>query len=169
MMNNLPALSRQIEAADLILVNKSDLADNAALTSFEAVIRERNPEAVLLRTVRGKIEAGVLAGAASAHRRGDIESCNLPTNRPGTFQLESEELSRDVLEAFLHDHLNLTWRIKGWIKADGQWWYVSDNAGALEWTKDELPEGMLPGLTVITPPEGAEIFAEAWRAFGSRR
>ena len=168
MMENLPALTLQIEAADVVLVNKCDLADEADITAFEERIRRLNPGAEVVRTIQAELSADDLAAPASAHRRGRIASCSTPSNRPSCLQFEAHGMSRSAVEAFLHDHLSETWRIKGWIQtADGAWWYVSDNAGSLEWTPDPLPDGMIEGLTVITPPGGDTAFSEAWEAFRS--
>ena len=170
MMETLPALSRQLEAADLILVNKSDLVEEADLAAFEARLAALNPGARMIRTVYGDVSLRELEGGESAHRRGEIVSCNLPSNRPGTMQLETGGLPKDQVDAFLHDHLELTWRIKGWTENDGRWWYVSDNAGSIQWENSELPAGMRPGLTVITPPGGEQTVADAFRRMtGERR
>lgn len=165
MMDNLPALSRQIEAADLILLNKSDLVDASAVSDIEKKIRSINTAAEIIPTVRADINADRLAGSSSSHRRGDIVSCDTPGSRPGTLQLEFDGIPKESVEAFLHDLLDATWRIKGWTRTGGEWWYVSDNAGSLEWVQDELPQGMTPGLTVMTPPGGDETIADAWRRF----
>lgn len=165
MLNNLPALERQIETADLVLVNKCDLVKETELKRFEEVIRTINPDAEIRRTIRADIDPDMLTGIVKEHHRGDIVSCDRPESRPGTLQLESEDIPKDALDAFLHDQLEATWRIKGWVKADGEWWYVSDNAGSLEWESSPLPKGHIPGLTVITAPGGDQSVADAWRTF----
>jgi G3E family GTPase len=165
MLGNLPALKRQIETADLVLVNKCDLVEEADLESFEKVIRSINPGAEIKRTIRADIDPDLLAGAVPDHSRGDIVSCNTPESRPGALQLEPSGIPKDAVDAFLHDQLESTWRIKGWLKADGKWWYVSDNAGSLEWEQSPLPKGHVPGLTIITPPGAEQKVAEAWRVF----
>ncbi len=169
MLDNIPALSRQLESADLILINKSDLADEQSLSAFESRLRDINPEARIERTIRADIDSALLVGSGSAHRRGDIVSCNTPSNRPGTLQLNPAGQTRDSLDAFLHDQLSDTWRIKGWVELEGRWWYISDNAGSLEWTEGKLPSGQNPGITVITPPGGDQAVADAWREFSSRK
>lgn len=165
MLDNLPALKRQIETADLVLINKADLVEEAELNRFEEIIRTINPKAEIKRTVRADIDPEILTGIVEDHQRGNIVSCDTPESRPGTLQLESEDIPKDALDAFLHDNLEATWRIKGWVKADDEWWYVSDNAGSLEWDLSPLPQGHIPGLTVITPPGGDQAVADAWRAF----
>lgn len=165
LLDNLPALKRQIETADLVLINKSDLVEEPELKNFEEIIRTINPDAEIKRTIRADIDPEILTGIVEEHHRGDVVSCDTPGSRPGALQLESENIPKDALDAFLHDQLEATWRIKGWVKADGEWWYVSDNAGSLEWESSPLPHGHIPGLTVITPPGGDQGVADAWRIF----
>jgi G3E family GTPase len=164
-MGNLPVVKRQIECADLILVNKSDLARADALEDFEKELKVMNPGAEIRRTVRADIDPSMLTATASGHRRAASPSSNTAVNRPGTLRIDTAGVGRAALDAFLRDRLNLTWRIKGWVRADGNWWYVSDNAGTLEWEESLPPEGYPEGLTVITPPGGGSALADAWRAF----
>ncbi len=165
MLEALSALKMQIQAADLVLINKCDLAEESEIASFEAVIQELNPHVRTCRTVQGDADMALLTGTATGCHRGNIESCNAPGNRPGTIQIEAAGIARGNLDAFLHDQLKNTWRIKGWANADNKWWYISDNAGRIEWVRKELPAGMQPGLTVITPPGKSRLVAEAWRSF----
>jgi len=165
MMEILPVLKRQIEAADLVLINKCDLVDESGLESFESDIRLLNAGAVVQRTIRADVNMEMLAGSVERHPGGEVVSCNTPNNRPGTLLLESESLSREALDAFLHDQIGATWRIKGWVNAGNHWWYVSDNAGRIEWTESPLPDGHVRGLNIITPPGGERAVADAWRDF----
>jgi G3E family GTPase len=50
----------QIAFSDIVLLNKTDLASEAATQQAEATIRAINPNAVLHRTARGRIDAGLL-------------------------------------------------------------------------------------------------------------
>ena len=165
MLGTLSALKMQIQAADLVLINKCDLVKESEISTFETVIHELNPRVRTCRTVQGDADMALLTGAAAGNHRGDIESCNVPGNRPGTIQIEASGIARENLDAFLHDQLEHTWRIKGWTNTDNKWWYISDNAGRIEWIRKELPAGMRPGLTVITPPGKSQLVAEAWRSF----
>ncbi len=165
MLGTLSALRLQIEAADLVLINKCDLVKETEIASFESVIQKINPLARTCRTVQADVDMALLSGAAHGNHRGIIESCNIPANRPGSILLEAAGIARKNLDAFLHDQLENTWRIKGWANADNQWWYISDNAGRIEWVKKDLPAGMRPGLTVITPPGKSQHVADAWRCF----
>ena len=46
----------QIEFANVILLNKCDLVDERALAQVEALLRHLNPEARIVRTVRGQVD-----------------------------------------------------------------------------------------------------------------
>jgi len=165
MLGTLTALKMQIQAADLVLINKCDLVKEPELASFEAVIQKLNPRVRTCRTVQGNTDIALLSDTEAGNHRGNIESCNLPGNRPGTIQIKADGIARKNLDAFLHSQLENTWRIKGWANSDNRWWYISDNAGRIEWVRKDLPDGMSPGLTVITPPGKSRIVADAWRSF----
>ncbi|MCK5736162.1 MAG: hypothetical protein KAH21_06760, partial [Spirochaetaceae bacterium] len=167
MMNNLMPLKMQLAAADLVLINKCDLVEDSELSTFETEIRKLNPKVEIHRTIRADMDMALLSGTADSTHRGSIESCNTPGNRPASFQIKPSGIPRDSLDAFLHDQLTSTWRIKGWVKADNSWWYISDNAGSIEWTESKLPPGMTPGLTIITPADKYLAVDEAWKKFNT--
>ena len=98
----------QIEAADLVLINKCDLVKESEISSFESVIKKINPNAQTCRTVQANADMALLSGAAHSNHRGNIESCNIPANRPGSIQLEPAGIARKNLDAFLHDQLENT-------------------------------------------------------------
>jgi G3E family GTPase len=154
-------------AADLIILNKCDLISEKEKNQAVSKLREFNDEAEIIPTINAKIDIDKLTkNNKSAHRRGKLASCNLPGNRPSSTLLTSEkELPKAALDAFLHDQLPNTWRIKGWIKSDDKWWYISDNAGRLEWKEDTIPDNMQAGLTVITPPGVTEKVQKEWAIF----
>jgi G3E family GTPase len=165
MLGTLPALKRQIEAADLVLINKCDLVKESEISVFESQIQKLNPLARTSRTVQADVDMALLTGSVNTGHRGNIESCNLPGNRPESIQIEADGITRKNLDAFLREQLEHTWRIKGWTRADNRWWYVSDNAGRIEWSPGVPPAGMRPGLTVIMPPGKTELVTDAWRRF----
>ncbi|MFB6126255.1 MAG: GTP-binding protein [Halolamina sp.] len=52
----------QVECADVLLVNKCDLAGEATLSTTEEFLGSLNPEARQLRTVEGQVDVGELLG-----------------------------------------------------------------------------------------------------------
>lgn len=64
-----PLMNEQIEAADLVLLNKCDLLDEASLDAVEAKIRAVSGGQPVIRTVRSEVGAEVLFPAIPAERR----------------------------------------------------------------------------------------------------
>jgi G3E family GTPase len=60
-----PTVTRQISAADLILLNKIDLVDASTLACAEEAIRSRAISARILPTVKAAVPLSVVAGLAS--------------------------------------------------------------------------------------------------------
>ncbi len=52
----------QVEFADVILLNKTDLVDEETLGATEALVRRLNPRARLLKTVRGEVPLSAIVG-----------------------------------------------------------------------------------------------------------
>ena len=48
----------QVEFADVLLLNKTDLVSEGAAGAVETALRRLNPTARLLRTVRGEVDLG---------------------------------------------------------------------------------------------------------------
>jgi G3E family GTPase len=50
MLENLPVIESQIQSSDLIVINKTDTADDATIEEAESAIRIRNPNTTIIRT-----------------------------------------------------------------------------------------------------------------------
>ncbi|MFP4376344.1 MAG: GTP-binding protein [Spirochaetales bacterium] len=161
LIGTLTAIERQVLAADLILINKADLASQSALESLEQQLSAINPMARVERVSFGRIDTVALGGKKSLELTGDLVSCSTPETRPAALQLEHDLLDRSQLDAFAAQALPLAYRIKGWVTV-GRWYYLSDNAGALEWTEREPPNAEVAGLTVICPPGNVAAIADLW-------
>lgn len=89
----------QLRCADLIVIAKTDLVDEAGLRRVEAVIAEdRRPQARAVRVSRGIVPAEILLGQA-ASAEADTE------NRRSHHELEGEEHEHDDFETFVIDAL----------------------------------------------------------------
>ncbi|KAK7056674.1 hypothetical protein VNI00_002391 [Paramarasmius palmivorus] len=56
---------RQVAGSDVILLNKIDLVDEAAVISFERTIQKVNPVAQIYRTIRGEIDLKCIMGISA--------------------------------------------------------------------------------------------------------
>jgi cobalamin biosynthesis protein CobW len=87
----------QLRCADLIVISKTDLVDEAGLRRVEGVIAgDRRPEARTVRVSQGMIPANILLGQ-SAGAEADSE------NRKSHHELAGEEHEHDDFETFLVD------------------------------------------------------------------
>lgn len=82
----LPALENQVAASDLILVNKTDLVDEAALLDVERRVRRISPNARILRTTYARVPLELLPGAP-VEKGGERACVNTCENRPGSYLL----------------------------------------------------------------------------------
>ncbi len=122
----------QVEFSDLIMLNKCDLVDESHLLATEALIRQLNPLAKILRTVQGKVAVSQLVGARlydeemSAQRAGWIQALN------GGGPPESEEYGissfvfrsrRGFHPQRFHQLMNEEW--SGVVRSKGFVWLAS--------------------------------------------
>lgn len=63
--------SRQIKAADTIVVNKCDLVDRSALEKIKIELEKQNPDAKIIEAINGRVNPGVLGEELSRHIKED--------------------------------------------------------------------------------------------------
>jgi G3E family GTPase len=160
LVGTLTAIERQVQSADLVLINKSDLVSGEELTSLEHQLSKINPAARIERVTHGRLSRSTLGEGRSRELTGDLVSCSTPETRPAALQFDAR-VDRERLDRFVQSVLPLAYRIKGWVQSD-RWYYVSDNAGKLEWSELEPPSPEVSGLTVICPPAKVAEIADLW-------
>jgi G3E family GTPase len=110
----------QVQSADLMILNKIDLIPEADWPKIEARLRDIEPEAPLIRAVRGDVDLDLLfpPDLGELDRRGQA-----PASRPHTHeQFETEEwnpqpgLSAEAIESYLVAADLL--RAKGFVETD---------------------------------------------------
>ncbi len=74
-LSSMPEAGTQLAQADMVLLNKADLADEAMLVSAEQAVLEVNPTAELRRVVRGELPLSQLLDRGAF----DISRLRLPT------------------------------------------------------------------------------------------
>ncbi|AOJ45226.1 cobalamin biosynthesis protein CobW [Burkholderia thailandensis] len=121
----------QLASADLVIVNKTDLLDDAALASVETAIREEVPPQVkLVRAQRGELDLATLLGLNAAseetiHLRHDHHgSADDPDHHHDEFdsvvveaRAGSREAVLDALAALVETHT--IYRVKGFAALPG--------------------------------------------------
>jgi G3E family GTPase len=111
---------KQLEAADLVLVNKSDTVCEQVLCETETLLRDLRPDVQIHRTTFGRIEPEWLenirnrkeTGGSSYHLK-DVGLQKLVINIQDTMRYSQ-------LENFLAQFAGFTFRVKGFVLLEGK-------------------------------------------------
>ncbi|MFB9753688.1 GTP-binding protein [Paenibacillus hodogayensis] len=125
----------QIEFCDVLLLNKCDMVEEAALLELEAVLRKLQPRARLIRTVRGRVESAAILNTGlfdfdeASVSAGWIKEMEKPAHTPET---EEYGISSFVYERGkpFHPARLMEW-MSDWpeevVRAKGTVWLASRN------------------------------------------
>ena len=120
----------QIEAADFLVVNKTDLVDGAALAGVEKRLARLNPRAERFRTVRGALDSEVLfaTGVAAYRAVARQEAGHLEADGIGSFVYRSPRpLRQEAFERLLTRLPRDVLRAKGIVRFAGRDWHALFN------------------------------------------
>ena len=125
---------QQVQAADLLLVNKIDLASESELDSLHGVLREFNPDALIERTHQSAIPQDTLARLLPLERMNQPLSDAPPASLAATTLSATLPLDRAAFEEVLDELGDSLLRLKGNINFAGQTRFVSIAGGELHET-----------------------------------
>jgi len=111
---------KQLEAADLVLVNKADTVSEQVLSQTEELIRELRPEVQIRRTTFGRIEPEWLK---SIRERKDISGSSYHLKDVGLQKLTikiKDSMSYAQLGEFLAGFVGFTFRVKGFVMLENK-------------------------------------------------
>ena len=142
----------QVSSADLLVLNKIDLIDESKLREVEAILREIEPEAPLVRSVRGQVEPNLLfpPDAMAVDRSGTA-----PTSVPHTHEAFSttvwdvpEGMQEAQIEAELDDPSLL--RAKGFVVTENGCRLIQLVGRRIEWSDaDPAPDPRQIGRVIL--------------------
>ena len=142
----------QVSSADLLVLNKIDLIDESKLKEVEARLREIEPEAPLVRSVRGQVEPNLLfpPDAMAVDRSGAA-----PTSTPHTHEAFSttvwdvpEGMQEAQIEAELDDPSLL--RAKGFVVTENGCRLIQLVGRRIEWSDaDPAPDPRQIGRVIL--------------------
>ncbi len=115
----------QIEAADFLVVNKTDLVDDTALAAVERRLTRLNPRAERFRSVRGALDSEVLfaTGVAAYRQRAQHPTSHLAADGIGSFVYHSARpLRQEAFERVLGRLPRDVLRAKGIVRFAGRDW-----------------------------------------------
>ena len=146
LIHTLPNIIHQVEAADLVLLNKSDLFDEDRLAATEQAVRNIKADANLVRCVKGKIDFPVFGNSGShAELHGEYAKCRDPNYSAFSIELP-HPVDPSTIETFILENEEAVYRVKGYILSlEGPVYFDYSKAGFS-----------------ITPEEPKTKFGLAW-------
>lgn len=138
-------VAAQIEAADFLVLNKTDIVSPQQSAAVEGELVRRNPRAERFRTVHGAVDSAVLfaTGVATYRERARTHSDHLAGDGFGSFVHRTPyALDQDAFEAFIRDLPRAVVRAKGIVRVHGREWQCLFNVtcGRADLTWVRLPE-----------------------------
>jgi G3E family GTPase len=123
----LKAAARQVQWADMILINKSDLASEGELGKVEAVIRSLNEEAPIHRVEYGRVTGEMLEEVKTVEREG--RPLTEPLDPVFARSINSDKaFNRDTFLSVIEKYKENLLRLKGYVDF-GQGPYFIELAG----------------------------------------
>jgi G3E family GTPase len=127
----------QIEAADIILLNKADLVSAEQLAEVTARLRQLNEKAPILPTRRCQVDADALFGLFRTHEVSPLQHRHYPGMESFGY-LSTATLTRQCFEAFVENLDPAIVRAKGFVRfPDGTYLF---NYVAGRWDLEAFPE-----------------------------
>ncbi len=133
----------QIEIADVVLINKTDLADEAELNQIEDKIKELNNHAKIFKTDKCNADVDLLFGATVEKH---IKLERQHETKMQSFSADVGELNKDKFIEFAENLPKNVYRAKGFVQFDSKTFLFSYVAGRYDF--EELESGKL-GIVFI--------------------
>ena len=161
LVHTLPNITRQVQSADLVLLNKCDLFDEEKLAETEQAVRQIKPEVQLARCVMAEADFPIF-GTTESHDRlhGEYALCRDPNYAPFTTE-HPDPIDPAALEQFIRENESQVYRVKGHLLTDaGPVYFDYSKAGfrttpakprdryALAWIVRGDSENLLSTLTL---------------------
>lgn len=167
-VGSIEAVVNQVEQAQMVVVNKTDLVDNTS--GVLKKIGEINPRAEICETEYGKL--GMDFFMRGEDYLGEVrvkETTNTEATKPKTFTLcQEESLEDDELKGFLGEIAPLVYRVKGFTDLRGELTKVDMVGGQIDLDKNHgmVEDSSLVLLTKkvedMTTPQILKGIVEAW-------
>lgn len=113
--HTLPNIISQIEASDVVLINKTDRNAPEKIAEADTLVLEINPAAERIQTVRCEVEIDLFAEHAPRGLQGEYAKCRDPNY--ATFVTE-QPYNGTTLAAFVLAHADDIYRVKGTLSGE---------------------------------------------------
>ena len=176
----------QVEFANVLVINKTDLVATADVAYLEAILSKLNPAATIVRASRGQLPLETILGTRSFDMESAASHPGWLAEAPGTHLPETEEygLASHVFRSRRPLHPQRFWELvtgpafKGVIRSKGFVWLATRSDWAGIWSSAGVVSSLQPGGTWLAtasedewpddldPEDVATIWEEPW---GDRR
>jgi G3E family GTPase len=154
--HTLPNITAQIEAADVVLINKTDCNPPEKIEETRLALQQLNPAADCIQTVRCDVVLDLFAEKAPRGLQGEYAKCRDPNY--ATF-VTDQPFDGAVLEAFVLEHADDIYRVKGTLSGE---FFDYSTAGVVRTPQP----GALPALAwIVRGCAEKELRSALWAAF----
>lgn len=117
LIHTLPNIIHQVEAADLVLLNKCDLFDEIQLSETEKSVRNIKNEANIIRCTNGDAEFPIIGnGGSHEGLHGEYAKCRDP--RYSAFALDlPNPIDPEQFKKLITDNEEVVYRVKGYFQS----------------------------------------------------
>ncbi len=160
----------QIEQADLILLNKADLADSEQIESIKREIEGINPGVPVMKTKYCRIEKVWLDGLPSDKKGNLVRAVRKKVIGTRKFLINVDRAyPRDMMIKWAKKAIKSVYRIKGFVKLEEGWCYVDATGDEVSVTPKDSCSGSscLVVLAAGNMPARSEIAGNWEKVFGS--
>lgn len=158
---NLPVVDAQIAASDLVVVNKTDLADEETLLQVEQEVRRRNASCGVVRALHCDIEFTLVADMRTLPQ-GELSTCEANPFTAETRTVASP-VDRAALDAWLRELPASVLRVKGVVPTNGGWIRVEASVDGISQAPSR--SSAEPGLVAVVADEDEAVLREIWARF----
>lgn len=156
LQKTLVTVERQVASANLILLNKTDLADEKTIASVIDSLSKINPYARIIPTTFGKVPDDIFEGKTKTITPKDIETYNTPGNRPDILLLKTENtISRDFIKKLLNEFEEEILRLKGFVFFEDGLYHIE--AVGTEYSEEKADSENKFSQLVMIPYPGISI------------
>lgn len=159
-------IRRQVEAADIALLNKIDCATPDLLHAVELQIREWNEHAKLVKTEYANLNMEALP-KLSTHHRSLKKSANTIWSRPVSVVLEANGVyPREIITEFLNQFGSNLYRAKGFARCPEGTMFVEWAGGSAEMKPTALSPANcdIQLVTIMKRDTDQELLQECWNS-----
>lgn len=165
LLHTLPSIRAQIEAADVVLINKIDLFAPEWVDMTETLVRELNSTATVLRTVRCGADLELFASGRVRELAGEYALCADPNYARYTLAF-AEPVDVEALAAELRALAGEIYRAKGFVPTETGLVYLDQSPSGLT-LEPAGGDGPRPGLAIIAHGDrhaGVDELVRRWSA-----